>query len=171
MVGGVDNDTYEVDDLGDVVTELAGGGSDTVWTSLASYTLGADVENLFFGGSGNFAGTGNALGNTLVGGAGNDVLTGGGGNDVMSGGVAGNDTFVFAAAGFGNDTILNFGANPAGQDLLNITALGINSATFAANVSITANGADTVVGIGADTIHLVGVNSATVDQTDFILAT
>ncbi|VVP33437.1 hypothetical protein PS900_04477 [Pseudomonas fluorescens] len=170
MVGGVDNDTYEVDDLGDVVTELAGGGSDTVWTSLASYTLGADVENLFFGGSGNFAGTGNGLDNIIVGGAGNDVLTGGGGNDVMSGEV-GNDTFVFAAAGFGNDTILNFGANPAGQDLLNITALGINSATFAANVTITANGADTVVGIGADTIHLVGINSAAVDQTDFILAT
>ncbi|WP_458371007.1 peroxidase family protein [Pseudomonas fluorescens] len=170
MVGGVDNDTYEVDDLGDVVTELAGGGSDTVWTSLASYTLGADVENLFFGGSGNFAGTGNGLDNIIVGGAGNDVLSGGGGNDVMSGEV-GNDSFVFAAAGFGNDTILNFGANPVGQDLLNITALGINSATFAANVTITANGADTVVGIGADTIHLVGVNSAAVDQTDFILAT
>ena len=90
----------------------------------------------------------------------------------MSGGVAGNDTFVFAAAGFGNDTILNFGANLAAeQDFLNLTALGINSATFAANVTITANGADTVVGIGADTIHLVGVNSAAIDQTDFILAT
>ncbi|EJM53431.1 hypothetical protein PMI29_05812, partial [Pseudomonas sp. GM49] len=63
-----------------------------------------------------------------------------------------------------------FGANPAGQDLLNIAALGITSATFAANVTIAANGADTVVGIGADTIHLVGVSSATVDQTDFILA-
>ncbi len=170
MLGGVGDDVYEVTDLGDVVSELAGAGSDTVWTSLASYTLGADVENLYFGGSGNFAGTGNALDNIIVGGAGNDVLTGGGGNDVMSG-VVGNDTFVFAAAGFGNDTILNFGANPAGQDLLNITALGINSATFAANVTITANGADTVVAIGADTIHLVGVNSATVDQTDFILAT
>ncbi|WP_223532300.1 peroxidase family protein [Pseudomonas sp. BF-R-30] len=170
MAGGVGSDVYEVTDLGDVVSELAGAGSDSVWTSLSSYTLGADVENLFFGGSSNFAGTGNGLANTIVGGAGNDVLTGGGGNDVMSGGVAGNDTFAFAA-GFGSDTILNFGANPAGQDLLNITALGINSATFAANVTITANGADTVVGIGADTIHLVGVNSAAVDQTDFILAT
>ncbi|MNP24515.1 Endo-1,3-1,4-beta-glycanase ExsH [compost metagenome] len=170
MAGGVGSDVYEVTDLGDVVNELAGAGSDSVWTSLSSYTLGADVENLFFGGSSNFAGTGNGLVNTIVGGAGNDVLTGGGGNDVMSGGVAGNDTFAFAA-GFGSDTILNFGANPAGQDLLNITALGINSATFAANVTITANGADTVVGIGADTIHLVGVNSAAVDQTDFILAT
>ncbi|KPU56028.1 hemolysin-type calcium-binding repeat family protein [Pseudomonas fluorescens] len=170
MDGGVGNDIYEATDLGDVVSELAGAGNDTVWTSLASYTLGANVDNLFFGGSGNFAGNGNGLDNILVGGAGNDVLNGGGGNDVMSGGV-GNDTFVFDGAGFGTDTILNFGANPgAAQDLLNLTGLGITSATFAANVSITANGADTVVGIGADTIHLVGVNSAAVDQTDFILA-
>uniref|UniRef100_UPI002958679B calcium-binding protein n=2 Tax=unclassified Pseudomonas TaxID=196821 RepID=UPI002958679B len=171
MVGGVDNDVYAVDDLGDVVTELAGSGSDTVWTSLGSYVLGANVENLFFGGSGNFAGTGNALDNVIVGGAGNDVLVGGAGNDVMSGGVAGNDIFAFAP-GFGNDTILNFGANPAaGQDLLDITGMGVTSAVFASNVSITADGADTVVGIGADTIRLVGVNSAAVDQTDFILVT
>ena len=172
MDGGGGNDIYEVTDPGDVVSELAGAGNDTVWTSLASYTLGADVENLFFGGSGNFAGTGNALANTIVGGAGNDVLIGGGGNDLMSGGVAGNDTFVFAAPGFGNDAILSFGANPAaGQDLLNITALGITSATFTTNVSIAADGADTVVGIGADSIRLVGVSSAAVDQTDFVLAT
>ena len=170
MAGGVGNDIYEVTDPGDVVSELAGAGSDTVWTSLASYTLGADVDNLFFGGSGNFVGSGNALDNTLVGGAGNDVLIGGGGNDLMNGGFAGNDTFMFAAAGFGNDTILNFGANPGGaQDLIDITGMGISSATFAANVTITADGADTVVAIGADTIHLVGVSSATVDQTDFNL--
>jgi Ca2+-binding RTX toxin-like protein len=171
MNGGGGSDVYEVTDLGDVVSELADDGNDTVWTSLASYTLGADVDNLFFGGSGNFAGTGNALANELVGGAGNDVLTGGGGNDLLNGGVAGNDIFVFAAAGFGHDTIVNFGANPgAGQDLLNLTGLGITSATFAANVTITADGANTAVAIGADTIHLVGVNSAAVDQTDFILA-
>ncbi|MBV7550430.1 heme peroxidase [Pseudomonas sp. PDM26] len=169
MVGGIGNDTYEVTDLGDVVSELAGAGNDTVWTSLASYTLGADVENLFFGGSGNFAGTGNALGNVIVGGAGNDVLNGGGGNDTMAGGV-GSDIFAFGPA-FGNDVILDFGANPAaGQDLLDVTALAISSATFAADVSITADGADTVVGIGVDSIRLVGVSSAAVDQTDFILA-
>ncbi|WP_223461441.1 MULTISPECIES: hypothetical protein, partial [unclassified Pseudomonas] len=61
-------------------------------------------------------------------------------------------------------------ANPAaGQDLLDITGMGVTSAVFASNVSITADGADTVVGIGADAIRLVGVNSAAVDQTDFIL--
>ncbi|MGF6553712.1 Ca2+-binding RTX toxin-like protein [Pseudomonas sp. S30_BP2TU TE3576] len=172
MVGGAGSDIYEVTDLGDVVGENAGGGSDTIWTSLASYTLDANVENLFFGGNGNFVGTGNGLANTIVGGAGNDFIVGAGGNDVMSGGVAGNDTFVFGAAGFGNDTILNFGANPAaGQDLLDLRPMGITSATFAPSLTITADGADTVVGIGADSIRLVGVSSATVDQTDFILAT
>jgi Ca2+-binding RTX toxin-like protein len=151
-----------------VVTELGGEGIDSVWSSLASSTLDANVENLFFGGSGNFAGSGNGLDNTIVGGAGNDVFTGGGGNDALVGG-GGNDIFAFGPS-FGNDAILDFGANPAaGQDLLDVTALAISSATFAADVSIAADGADTVVGIGVDSIRLVGVSSATVDQTDFIL--
>ncbi|WP_085707965.1 S-layer family protein [Pseudomonas sp. B23(2017)] len=108
---------------------------------------------------------------TLVGGAGDDLFVGGLGNDMLIGGL-GNDTFVFAAADFGNDSIQGFDINPAGgQDLLNIAGLGISSETFAANVSIAADGADTVVGIGVDTIRLVGVDSAGIDQTDFILAT
>jgi Ca2+-binding RTX toxin-like protein len=108
---------------------------------------------------------------TLVGGAGDDLFFGGLGNDTLNGGF-GNDTFMFSAAGFGNDSIQGFDINPAGgQDLLNIAGLGISSETFAANVSIAADGADTVIGIGVDTIRLVGVNSAGIDQTDFILTT
>jgi hypothetical protein len=37
-----------VDDVGDVVTESANQGIDEVITTLGSYTLGANVENLFF---------------------------------------------------------------------------------------------------------------------------
>ncbi|WP_263293041.1 beta strand repeat-containing protein [Pseudomonas sp. BF-R-30] len=107
---------------------------------------------------------------TLVGGAGDDLFLGGLGNDTLNGGL-GNDTFAFAAAGFGNDSIQDFGVNPAGgQDLLNIAGLGISSETFAANVSIAADGADTLIGIGMDSIRLVGVSSAGIDQADFILA-
>ena len=51
MIGGAGNDTYIVDDAGDVVTENAGEGTDTVRTTLASYTLGANVENLTYTGT------------------------------------------------------------------------------------------------------------------------
>jgi Ca2+-binding RTX toxin-like protein len=107
----------------------------------------------------------------LVGGAGDDLFFGGLGDDTLNGGF-GNDTFAFAAAGFGNDSIQGFDVDPTGgQDLLNIAGLGISSETFAANVSIAADGADTLIGIGMDSIRLVGVNSAGIDQTDFILST
>ena len=64
MNGGNGNDTFVVDSTLDVVTEGAGGtsGTDTVQTTLASYTLAANLENLTKLGAGNFNGTGNAVG-------------------------------------------------------------------------------------------------------------
>ena len=62
MSGGAGNDTYVVDDAGDVVTEAAGEGTDTV-RARVSYTLGANVENLTLTGTGAINGTGNALDN------------------------------------------------------------------------------------------------------------
>ncbi|NWL78717.1 heme peroxidase, partial [Pseudomonas taiwanensis] len=160
MIGGQGDDIYVVTEAGDVVMELANQGADTVWTNLASYTLAANVETLLSGGAGNFSGTGNALANTINGGAGNDTLNGGAGNDTLSGG-AGNDTFVFGG-NFGQDRVLSFDANPVGgQDLLNVASLGITAANFAANVVITDVGADTRVAIGANSITLVGVTDAT----------
>ena len=76
MIGGAGNDTYFVDSTGDVVTEAANGGTDTVNTTLLSYTLGGTLENLTFIGAGSFTGTGNALNNTVIGGASNDTLSG-----------------------------------------------------------------------------------------------
>ncbi|MDH4581092.1 calcium-binding protein [Pseudomonas sp. BN415] len=159
MVGGAGDDLYGVDSAGDVVIELAGGGNDVVWTSLSTYTLAANVEHLRYAGVGPFNGTGNALANSIAGGTGNDVLSGGGGNDV----------FQFGA-GFGQDQILDFDANPAGgQDRLHVVDLGITAANFAGSVVIAGVGADTQVTIGADSITLVGVTSANVTQADFIL--
>ena len=92
MVGGLGNDIYVVDAAGDVVTELASQGTDTVQSSI-SYVLGSNVENLQLTGSAAINATGNTLANTLTGNAGNNVLNGGAGNDTMIGG-AGNDTYV-----------------------------------------------------------------------------
>jgi Ca2+-binding RTX toxin-like protein len=90
LEGGARDDIYTVDNAGDVVIELAGNGIDGVG-SYVSYTLSANVENLFLYGSGrtadqsfeNLDGTGNTLDNTLQGTAGNNHLSGLGGNDTL----------------------------------------------------------------------------------------
>ena len=185
LVGGLGDDTYFANN-GDILTEGAGAGSgiDSVFTASNIFTLAANVENLTFTGAGNFAGTGNASNNVITGGAGNDLLNsaggadtliGGAGNDIMNGG-AGNDMFVFTA-GFGNDIISGFDANPGpsppdlNQDLLDIS--GLTAGNFAARVSIVDLGADTVVTIdGTDTITLLGVNGVganIITQQDFLL--
>ncbi|MBN9788753.1 hypothetical protein DMP17_09110 [Pseudonocardia sp. TMWB2A] len=104
MIGGAGNDRFMVDNAGDIVE--GGEGRDHVIATI-DYTLGADVEDLTaYGGTGR----GNALNNTIYGGAltsiygedGDDVLIGGkwlyGGN--------GNDRLV-ATAG---DSYLDGGA-------------------------------------------------------------
>ena len=90
LTGLAGNDTYSVNSAGDVIVEAANQGTDLVKANIATYTLGANVENLTFVGTGDFTGTGNNLNNALTGGAGNDTLTGGDGNDVILSG-AGND--------------------------------------------------------------------------------
>jgi Ca2+-binding RTX toxin-like protein len=97
MAGGAGNDLYFVD-TGDATTELANEGTDEVRTSLATYTLAANVENLTFTGTGTFKGTGNASDNLIQGGAANDYFyLQDGGNDTVVGG-AGNDWIYTRAA-------------------------------------------------------------------------
>ena len=100
MEGGNGNDTYFVEDLGDVVNET-GDGIDSVHSFLQNYTLGANIEHLLLGGTGNINGKGNALDNMLRGNAGNNNLNGMGGNDSVYG-FGGNDIL---AGGDGNDLI------------------------------------------------------------------
>ncbi len=53
MVGLGGNDTYIVDDVGDVVVEAAAAGTDEIQTELATFSLAAiaNVENLTYTGS------------------------------------------------------------------------------------------------------------------------
>jgi len=102
MSGGTGNDTYIVDDVGDSVIENSGEGNDTVRTTLASYALTANVEDLRFIGVGNFTGTGNDLNNYIYGGTGNDTLSGGDGHDTLTGN--GGDDSLYG--GTGHDSLV-----------------------------------------------------------------
>jgi Ca2+-binding RTX toxin-like protein len=95
MVGGLGNDEYWVDQIGDVVTENAGEGTDAVRSTI-TYVLGANVENLILEGSASINGIGNELDNKINGNSGNNLLKGGGGDDELSGGL-GADTMVGGA--------------------------------------------------------------------------
>jgi Ca2+-binding RTX toxin-like protein len=87
LSGGDGNDFYYVDHAGDVVSETnasAAGGSDLVFTRLASYTLTAHVENGRILATGTANLTGNDLNNLLYAGTGDNVLNGGAGNDIVT---------------------------------------------------------------------------------------
>ena len=175
MTGGTGNDIYVVDNVGDVTTELVGGGTDTVQSSI-TWTLGADLENLTLtgpdaiNGTGNIANnvlTGNAATNTLIGDAGNDTLDGGVGADIMEGGL-GNDTYVvddvgdmtteLAVLGSGTDTVQSSITWTLGANLENLTLTGgavINGTGNAAANVLTGNAAaNTLIGgDGNDTLN------------------
>ncbi|MBR8832288.1 MAG: calcium-binding protein [Chlorogloea purpurea SAG 13.99] len=130
LIGGAGDDTYIVDTTGDVITEAAIRGNDTI-ISTVTYTLAnlPNVENLTItgnsainatGNGGNNLLIGNEGANTMIGNAGDDILVGMGGRDTLSGG-AGKDNFLFNAPGEGIDTITDFNVI---DDTLNVIGGG-----------------------------------------------
>lgn len=147
--GGQGNDTYYVDNGGDNVIEFANEGTvDLVYSSLFSYTLGDNIEDLSLINSA-VKGTGSILSNTITGNEqdnlldgkegddtlygenGNDTLDGGLGNDSMLGG-AGNDIYsvesamdkVTESVNRGRDTVTSSITYTLGENLENLTLTG-----------------------------------------------
>jgi serralysin len=82
--GGLGNDVYYVDDIGDnVINEQLTGGTDTIFSSVNYSLSGRYVENLTLTGTSNLTATGNTLSNVLTGNSGNNILDGGYGADVL----------------------------------------------------------------------------------------
>jgi Ca2+-binding RTX toxin-like protein len=131
MEGGLGNDTYVVNHAGDVVSESAGEGTDTVNSSV-TFALGNHVENLTLTGGAAIDGTGNALGNTIIGNGAANALTGGGGDDILAG-AGGNDILV---GGVGSD--FYFVENP-GDVVSEAAGQGIDSVNSSINYTLAAN--------------------------------
>lgn len=143
MEGGGNNDTYQVDNVGDQVIESAGAGSDRVYTTLSYYVLPDNVENLVYDGPSAFSGYGNALDNEIIGGPGNDFLNGRDGNDVL--------------LGRGGNDILNGGG---GRDLL-IGGTGADRFAFQNNTTGLGSDADRIDDFvsGTDIIDVSGIDA------------
>jgi len=185
LIGGQGNDIFVVDNVGDVVTEDVGEGTDTVQSSIA-YALAADLENLTLTGTATIDGTGNAMDNVIVGNSaanrltgldGNDWLDGGAGNDTLVGGT-GDDTYVVAQtadvvaenASEGTDTVRSSISWTLGANLENLVLTGTSAISGTGNGqdnTITGNGANNNLngGAGADTlIGGLGNDTYTVDD-------
>lgn len=178
LVGGSGNDIYVVDNVGDTYSEAPGGGIDEVRTTLASLTLGANIENLTYIGNNAFTGTGNTLGNvisggnhnatlyglagndTLIGGAGNDYLDGGTGADHMSGG-AGNDVYIVDNAGDVVTELANQGTDEVRTALASYTVgANVENLTYTGTAAFTGTGNDgnnVITGSATAANHLYGM--------------
>lgn len=139
LVGGDGDDSYYVDNRLDVVSEVGGSGTDTVYSTV-SYALNtteaAGVERLTLTGSKKTNATGNGLDNTLTGNAASNMLDGGLGADTLTGG-AGKDFFVFKATDYTSetDTVTDF---MSGADKLQFSATVFTS--LQTDVAVTAKG-------------------------------
>ena len=194
LIGGDGNDTFVVAANGTgTITEFAGQGIDTVESFQSSQTLGANVENLTFVGVGSFHGTGNGLGNVIIGGTGGDTLRGeagnnslignagvdqllgGNGNDTLDGGLgadtlndsSGNDIFVFHVGDGGQDSVRGFTAGAASLDLLEIHGTGWTTLAEVLDHS-QSQGNATIIELDATTsIQLQGVRANQLTDGDF----
>jgi Ca2+-binding RTX toxin-like protein len=167
MHGGLGNDGYMVDSSFDQIFENAGEGDfDTVYASI-SYALGANIENLFLQGTGNFQAIGNAQSNTITGNDGDNLMDGGGGIDGLLGG-KGNDGYmidnsfdqIVENVGEGDfDTVYTSVDYQLGANLENVFMQGTaNLAVYGNELSnvITGNDGDNLLNGGLGIDGLIG---------------
>jgi Ca2+-binding RTX toxin-like protein len=177
LSGGAGNDTYVVDDVGDLVEELANEGTDAVQSSI-SYVLGSNVENLTLTGLGTLSGTGNELNNvltasgsgsvlyglagndTLKGAAAHDILFGGEGNDRLDGGESA-DRLI---GGAGDDVYV---VDDVGDEVVEESSQGTDSVQAAISYTLVANvenlmltGNAAINGTGNELANVITGNSA-----------
>ncbi len=189
LKGGTGSDTYYVDNALDVIVELTGQGSDTVY-AVVGYTLQpyVEVEYLNAGMAFDLQLVGNEFAQTITASNGNDTLDGRAGADVLIGN-NGNDTYVLGAEATGVDRVADSGgvdtissaisrslASYAGIENLTLTGAVAANATgngaanllignAAANVLDGATGADTMRGLAGNDTYVVDNAGDVVDES------
>jgi Ca2+-binding RTX toxin-like protein len=155
MTGGDGSDVYSVDNTGDVISETNAtasiGGTDTVNSSLAAYTLATNVENGRIVATSAANLTGNSGNNVLYAGAGNNILDGSSGTDSVS--------YAYAAAGITVTLANNLAQSTVGSG--SDTLLSIENLTGGNfNDSLAGNGGNNTLtgGLGKDVLTGNGGN-------------
>ncbi len=162
MTGGLGNDTYIVDNTGDLVIEGSTEGTADVILTSVSYTLtGKFIETMTLTGTNPINATGNSQINTLIGNSANNLIDGLGGADKMTGGL-GNDTYVVDNAA----DMVTEGSTEGAADVIlssvtyNLTGRHIETLTLTGGANINAAGnsqANTLTGnTGANTLTGLG---------------
>ncbi len=155
LAGGAGNDTYLIDAATDLVIENLNEGTDTVATG-STYTLGANVENLFLNGTAAANGAGNALDNVLTGNSAANTLAGGAGNDTYL--IDATADVVIENLDEGIDTVKTDLSYTLGANVENLTLTGVWAVNGTGNELdnlLVGNGNANVLvgGVGADTLQ------------------
>ena len=160
----------------DIVIAAPNSGINTIVSWTSTYTLPANVQNLFLQSGSGGIGVGNNLNNllvaegssnyTLVAGTGNDVMIGNGSGDPQYDIGAGSTTFVIAK-GDGNDVIANF---RNGIDVVRLNNFTNLTSLAAVQAAMTQVGADVVLNLGGgQTLTFRNETIANFHATDFML--
>jgi Ca2+-binding RTX toxin-like protein len=152
LIGGDGNDIY-IADGDDQVVELAGGGNDTVNTSVTfSLANKPDLENVTLLGNIDINAIGNGFDNTLIGNSGSNILKGGEGADRMEGGF-GADIYLVENVG---DQVIEVHDSPYYADLVK-SSVSFQLGTYIEELVLT--GTDNIDGTGNGQDNLVKGNS------------
>jgi len=166
IIDGSGGDDFLYGQLGDDIID-GGDGQDFIWAGAGNdHVKGAGGNDVIFAGDGSDRITGGAGNDELFGDAGNDHLYGDAGVDSLTGGL-GRDAFAIGNGTGGTtmamaDIITDF---TPGEDVIDLVyPLG------SADISITQNGADTVIqhqGTGEYLAVLLGITAADIGGSDF----
>ena len=171
LTGGDGTDTYVIRNSADSIIETPTGGTDVV-TAEVSYTLPVNVEILFLLGPYDTNGTGNDLGNALVGNWGVNTLAGGKGDDLYF--VQAANATIVENTGEGNDTVANFVSMTLAANVEDMRMMGTADINGTGNIldnALTGNSGTNILtgnggndsldgGLGTDTAVYTGARSA-----------